>query len=355
MASDTSEKGFQADIINHLISTGYIKRNIYDYNTATCLDPGSTLKFIHATQAKEWIKFQRVYGNRAEEKFFKRLVLELQNKGTIHILRNGFKDAGVRFKLFYPKPNNNKNPDLFDKFDKNIFSVIDELEYQDKDNSNRLDLVIFINGIPILTIELKDTFSQGVENAIKQYKEDRNSRELIFRRCLVHFAMSDQKIFMATKLEDSKTRFLPFNKGLENPVVKNDYKTCYLYNNILQINQLSRLISNFIYIEKEDSKETPIFPRYHQLDCVNRILDKTEPGNNYLIEHSAGSGKTKTIAWLAHGLIKKFGSLDERIYDMVIVISDRRVIDKQLQEQVKAIEKVKGIVEVIENDSKQLG
>ncbi len=232
--------------------------------------------------------------------------------------------------------------------------MVDELEYQDKENGNRLDLAIFINGLPILTIELKDTFSQGVENAIKQYKEDRDSREQIFKRCLVHFAMSDEKIFMATKLEDGKTRFLPFNKGLENPIVKNDYKTCYLYNNILQINQLSRLISNFIYIEKDEDKEIPIFPRYHQLDCVNRVLANTEPGNNYLIEHSAGSGKTKTIAWLAHGLINKFDEEDERLYDMVIVISDRRVIDKQLQEQVKAIEKVKGIVEVIEKDSKQL-
>lgn len=232
--------------------------------------------------------------------------------------------------------------------------MVDELEYQDKENGNRLDLAIFINGLPILTIELKDTFSQGVENAIKQYREDRDSREQIFKRCLVHFAMSDEKIYMATKLEDGKTRFLPFNKGLENPIVKNDYKTCYLYNNILQINQLSRLISNFIYIEKDEDKEIPIFPRYHQLNCVNRVLANTEPGNNYLIEHSAGSGKTKTIAWLAHGLINKFDEEDERLYDMVIVISDRRVIDKQLQEQVKAIEKVKGIVEVIEKDSKQL-
>ncbi|WP_429224006.1 type I restriction endonuclease subunit R [Methanobacterium oryzae] len=340
--------------MNHLTSTGYTKRTTHNYNIATCLDPELTLKFILDTQEKEWKKYQRVYGDKAEEKFFKRLVLELQNKGTIHILRNGFKDSGSQFKLFYPKPNNNKNPDLFDKFDKNIFSVVDELEYQEKENGNRLDLVIFINGLPILTIELKDTFSQGVENAIKQYKEDRDSREQIFKRCLVHFAMSDEKIFMATKLEDGKTRFLPFNKGLENPIVKNDYKTCYLYNNILQINQLSRLISNFIYIEKDEDKEIPIFPRYHQLDCVNRVLANTEPGNNYLIEHSAGSGKTKTIAWLAHGLINKFDEEDERLYDMVIVISDRRVIDKQLQEQVKAIEKVKGIVEVIEKDSKQL-
>ncbi len=261
---------------------------------------------------------------------------------------------GCTFKLFYSKPNNNKNPDLFQKFEKNIFSVIDELEYEQKDPSNRLDLAIFINGLPVLTVELKDTFSQGVENAIKQYQKDRDPREKIFKRCLVHFAMSDEKIFMATKLEGDKTRFLPFNKGLDNPVVQNDYKTCYLYNDILQINKLSRLISNFIYIEEEDNKEIPIFPRYHQLDCVNRILADTNPGKNYLIQHSAGSGKTKTIAWLAHGLINRFDESDERLYDMVIVISDRRVIDQQLQDQVKAIEKIKGIVEVIEKDSKQL-
>ena len=191
-------------------------------------------------------------------------------------------------------------------------------------------------------------------NSIKKIE---TLEENIFNRCLVHFAMSNEKIFMTTKLEYQKTRFLPFNKGLKNPIVKNDYKTSYLYNDILQINKLSKLISNFIYMEKDEitNKETPIFPRYHQLDCVNLLLADCVPGNNYLIEHSAGSGKTKTIAWLAHGLLNKFNNLDERVYDMVIVVSDRRVIDKQLQEQVKAIEKVKGIVEIIDKNSKQLG
>ncbi|HJH27662.1 MAG TPA: type I restriction endonuclease subunit R, partial [Methanophagales archaeon] len=269
---------------------------------------------------------------------------------------NGFKDVGCHFELFYPKPNNKKNPDLFEKFEKNIFSVIDELEYEQKEDGKRLDLVISVNGLPIITIELKDTFSQGVEKAIKQYKEDRDPREKIFQRCFVHFAMSDEKIFMATKLEGWKTRFLPFNTGLENPDVKNDYKTSYLYNDILQINKLSKLISNFIYMEKnEDTRAVkPIFPRYHQLNCANLLLADAKPGKNYLIEHSNGSGKTKTIAWLSHGLINKFNSLDNRVYDMVIVVSDRRVIDKQLQNQVQSIEKVKGIVEKIEKHSEQL-
>jgi len=348
MVTNTSEKAFQNDIIAHLVSTGYHQRGNHNYNKASCLDPELTLKFILDTQEKEWKKFQRVYGDKAEHKFFYRLGNEIDKKGTINVLRNGFKDVGCQFKIFYPKPNNKKNPNLFENFEKNIFSIIDELEYQGREKGNRLDLVIFINGLPILTIELKDTFSQGVEKAIKQYKEDRNPKEKLFHNCFVHFAMSDEKIFLATKLEGWETRFLPFNKGLENPEVKNDYKTSFLYNDVLQINKLSKLINNFVYIEKEDNKEFPIFPRYHQLDCVNKLLEDAKPSKNYLIEHSAGSGKTKTIAWLSHGLINKFNRLDDRIYDMVIVISDRKVIDKQLQRQVQAIEKVKGIVDVID-------
>jgi type I restriction enzyme R subunit len=350
MTTDTSEKAFQNDIIAHLVSTGYHQRGNHNYNRASCIDPELTLQFIRDTQEREWRKFQRVYGEQAEQKFFYRLVSEIDKKGTITVLRNGFKDVGCQFELFYPKPNNRKNPDLFEQFEKNIFSVIDELEYEQKEDGKRLDLVISANGLPIITIELKDTFSQGVERAIKQYKEDRDPGEKIFQRCFVHFAMSDEKIFMATKLAGEQTRFLPFNKGLENPDVKTDYKTSYLYNDILQIHKLSKLISNFIYMEKnEDTRAVkPIFPRYHQLDCVNLLLADAEPGKNYLIEHSNGSGKTKTIAWLAHGLINKFDSLDNRVYDMVIVVSDRRVIDKQLQDQVKSIEKVKGTVEVID-------
>ncbi|MDO9537803.1 MAG: type I restriction endonuclease, partial [Thermoplasmata archaeon] len=305
-----------------------------------------------------WQKLDSIYKDQADEKFLVRLVKEIERKGTIHILRNGFKDVGCDFALFYPKPNNRKNPDLFEKFDKNIFSVVDELEYQNREMGNRLDIVIFINGLPILTIELKDTFSQGVEKAIEQYKNDRDPRELIFDRCLVHFAMSDEKAYMATRLEKEKTKFLPFNLGMDNPepMNENDYKTSYLYQEMLQINQLSKLVSNFIYMEKdkENNSERPIFPRFHQLDCVNNLLKDCNPGVNFLIQHSAGSGKTKTIAWLSHGLINRFDEADNRIYDMVIVVSDRRVIDKQLQDQIKQIEKVKGIVEVIDKNSEQL-
>ncbi len=356
MTTDTSEKAFQNDSIAHLISTGYLKRGTIKYQKNLCLDPELTLKFIQETQENQWKKYERMYKDQAEAKFLSRLVKEVEKKGTINILRNGFKDVGCQFTLFYPKPNTKLNPDLFVKYGQNIFSVIDELEYEDKEHGSRIDLVIFVNGLPILTIELKDTFSQGVERAINQYKTDRDPREPFFHRCLVHFAMSDEKIYMATKLAGYKTKFLPFNKNLENPEVPNDYKTAYLYNDILQKNKLSNLLSNFIHMEKNDKtgEEYPIFPRFHQLECVNNILDTVKPGNSYLVHHSAGSGKTKTIAWLSHGLIRKHNRLDKRIYDMVIVVSDRRVIDKQLQGQIKQIQKTKGIVEVIDKDSQQL-
>ena len=349
MSSDTSEKGFQQDFIDYLTGTGYVKRTTKDYDVVSCLDIELVLKFIHATQPKAWKKFAKINKSNPEAKFIASLMKQINKNGTIEVLRNGFRDI-AQFNLFYPMPNNNLNPELKAKFNQNIFSVVDELEYESKEHGNRLDLVIFINGIPISTIELKNTFSQGVENAVKQYRFTRDPREPLFKNCLVHFAMSDEKIYMATKLAGPQTKFLPFNKGIENPIVENHYKTSYLYTEILQKNQLSRLINNFIF--EEDG--TVIFPRFHQLDCVNTLLNKPVPGHNYLIQHSAGSGKTKTIAWLAHGLLSKFDNNNKRIYDMVIVISDRKVIDAQLQEQVKAIEKKQGVVEKIDKNSKQL-
>lgn len=350
MSSDTKEKDFQNHIVSYLVSHGYKHRGTDKYVSNVCLDVETVLSFVKNTQQKKWSKFVKIYGSKAESKFLRLLSNEIKSKGTIHVLREGIRDVGVHFKLFYSKPNNYLNPDLFKNYEENIFSVIDELEYQDKDNGNRLDLTVFINGLPVITVELKDTFSQGVECAVNQYKMDRDSREQLFKNCLVHFAMSDMKIFMTTKLQGVKTKFLPFNRGIDNPEIEDEYRTAYLYVTVLSKDNLSKLISNYIF--KED--DTYIFPRYHQLDCVNKLTESCVPGTNYLIMHSAGSGKTKTIAWLAHGLLKKFTSNDERVYDMVIVISDRKVIDKQLQDQVKSIEKNKGVVEVIDKDSKQL-
>jgi len=360
MSSDISEKDFQRYFYTYLVNTGYVKRTTKNYDVEYCLDAELVLKFVKSTQPKKWAKFARHNGGdepdtngkhytKSEVNFIESLVFEIKNRGTIDVLKNGFKDIS-NFKLFYSKPYNDLNPKQAKKFNQNIFSVVDELEYQNKKHGNRLDLVIFINGIPISTIELKDTFSQGVEKAMAQYMETRNPNEQLFKNCLVHFAMSDENIQMTTKLNGEDTKFLPFNKGIENPVVENDYKTSYMYTEILQKDQLSRLINNFIF--EEDGKV--IFPRFHQLDCVNCLLSNPKPGTNYLVQHSAGSGKTKTLSWLAHNLINKYDENNKRVYDMVIVISDRTVIDDQLQEQVKAIESTDDVVEVIDVNSKQL-
>ena len=357
MSTNTSERAYQQDIVDYLRSTGYKDRTIYNdkgkvelyskkshYNKSTCLDVKLTLKFIKETQPKAWKNFVRVYKDDAKVKFIDSLKRELDKKGTINVLRDGFRDVGTKIKMYYSKPNTNINENKNEKFSKNILSVIQEVDYQNTDKGNRVDLVIFLNGIPISTIELKDSFNQTVEDAIRQYENDRDPNETLFKQCLVHFAMSDEKIYMTTKLKGKDTEFLPFNKGLENPDIPGLYRTSYLYTDILQPNQLSNIITNFIFYEDD----ILIFPRYHQLDCVNMLVDIAHPGENYLIQHSAGSGKTKTIAWLAHRLKNLFDENGNRVYDLIIIISDRRVIDKQLQDQVLAIEKSKGSVTVID-------
>lgn len=360
MSTDTKEKAFQQDIVDYLESTGYVERSSEDYHVNSFLDVGLVLEFIKSSQPDDWEVFAN-HNSNPETTFIKTLCNKIRERGTIRVLREGINEMMVNFDLFYPKPNTSRNPNSEVEYNQNIFSVVQELEYEDKTNSNRLDLVIFINGIPISTIELKDTFTQGVEKAMDQYRNDRDPNEQLFKNCLVHFAMSDENIQMTTKLAGEKTRFLPFNKGITNPVVDCYYKTSYLYTEILQKNQLSRLINDFIFDEKIETKgkkkktdKVTIFPRFHQLDCVNTLLDNPQPGHNYLVQHSAGSGKTKTIAWLAHGLVNKFDENNKRVYDMIFVISDRKVIDKQLQDQVKAIEKKKDLVQKIEDNSKQL-
>ena len=186
MSTDTSEKAFQKDFYTYLENTGYIRRNSNDYTVGTCLDEDLVIEFVESTQSNQWNKFKNVHKENAKKDFIKSLSIAIANKGTIEVLRNGFHDIG-HFKLFFPKPSSYLNPDAVEKYNKNIFSVVDELKYEDKASSNRLDLVIFINGIPISTIELKDTFSQGVENAIKQYKTDRDPNEKLFKNSIIHF------------------------------------------------------------------------------------------------------------------------------------------------------------------------
>ncbi|MGO1372393.1 MAG: type I restriction endonuclease subunit R, partial [Senegalia sp. (in: firmicutes)] len=273
--------------------------------------------------------------------------------------------------LAYFKPPTTLNPDQFELYKKNILSVIEELNYIDE---KRIDLVLFLNGLPIITMELKNPFTgQDYKNAISQYKKDRNSKELLFRfkeRSIVNFALDTDQVYMATKLAQGKTYFLPFNKGNDggagNPEVFGKMKTYYLWEEVLRKDSLLEILEKFIYINKVEDikvngdvslKETVIFPRYHQLNCVREILDhvrKKGTGNKYLVQHSAGSGKTNSITWLTHRLASIHDEQNEVIFNGVIVVTDRTVLDEQLQSSIYQLEHKLGLVAKIDKDSSQL-
>jgi type I restriction enzyme, R subunit len=349
---------------------GYCKHLSEEYDKALCLIPEDVLNFIYATQPKEWEKFKKQHEGDARIPFLQRLASELRTRGTLHVLRKGIKANGCRFQLAYFVPSSGLNYDLLNLYGANLFSEVRQLHYSER-NNNSLDLVLFLNGLPIFTAELKNPFTgQNIENAIKQYRTDRDPREPLFAfgRCLVHFAVDPELVYMTSHLEGQNTIFLPFNKGKNggagNPPSWKGFATAYLWENIWARNSVLNLVQQFIQeIEEQDDKggktgkKSLIFPRYHQLDAVRRlVVDAREkgPGQRYLIQHSAGSGKSNSISWLAHQLSVLHDSLDRRVFDSIIVITDRRVLDKQLQQTVQQFEQTLGVVENIDKTSSQL-
>mgnify|MGYP001550211803 CR=1 FL=1 len=361
---------------------GYDKGASKDYDVEHALEPARVIKFIKETQEKVWNNLTAVHGDAAEELLIEGLVKELNTKGMLKVLRHGFKVYGKKFKVATFAPSNNKNPDNWLLFEKNVLSVTRQLYYSDE-NKNSLDMALFLNGLPIATLELKNQMSgQTVENAIIQYKEDRDHRELLFqfkKRTLVHFAVDTDLIFMTTRLSGNKTFFLPFNLGSDpsgkhcgagNPVAADGgHKTSYLWRNVLSRKSLMDILGRFMHLQVEDkriltdrgikkiTKETMIFPRYHQLDAVRKLVAHSclnGPGHNYLVKHSAGSGKSNSIAWLAHRLSSLHDEQDNKIFDSVVVITDRRVLDQQLQNTIYQFEHKQGVVEKIDEDTRQL-
>jgi len=280
MGEKVTEKKFEEHIEEHLLNSGYHKRRPEDYDKDLCLIPKEVIRFIQATQPNDYEKLQRQYGADTPNKLCYRLSKEIRNKGTLHVLRKGVKDRGATFKLAYYKPASGMNPEHRILYEKNRFSVVRQLRYSKK-TENSLDLAIFLNGIPIITAELKNSLTgQIVDDAIKQYQTDRDPREplFMFKRCLVHFAVGNEKVFMSTKLQGESTRFLPFNKDTENPVNPNGHKTAYLWEDILQPDTLLNLLNDYLHIhtktEKywdktrgviESTREVFVFPRYHQV------------------------------------------------------------------------------------------
>ncbi|HPQ44261.1 MAG TPA: type I restriction endonuclease [Syntrophales bacterium] len=370
-----TETSFESAIEGHLLTkAGYEKGNKDTFDPTRGFDTAVLLEFIQDTQPKEWAYLKNLQKDKAEATLLDDLcrALNSDHEGCLAVLRHGFKCFGKLFRVAYFAPASGLNPETQKLYETNRLTVTRQLPYSTAYH-NTLDLVLSLNGIPIITAELKNPMTgQTWRNAIEQYKRDRDPKDLIFqfkKRILVHFAIDPDEVYMTTRLSGNATRFLPFNlgngTGAGNPENKEGYKTAYLWEQIWQRDSILDILARFIHLQIEEKKvgtkkvkkETMIFPRYHQLDSVRKLVAKAKKqgaGRNYLIEHSAGSGKSNSIAWLAHRLSSLHNDNDEKIFDSVIVVTDRLVLDQQLQNTIYQFEHKSGVVQKIDIDSSQL-
>ena len=373
MNNITTENTFETAIVQSLIDNGgYAQENAADYSPELGIFKYEVLKFLQETQPENWKKISAIHGENVDNRIVQRIYKEMDLRGSLDVIRNGFTDYGVRFKLAFFKPETGFNPDTQKLYEQNRLRVIRQVYYSSK-NKNSVDIVLSLNGVPVATIELKNHFTgQSADNAKRQYDTSRDNRELLFafkKRAFVHFAVDDEEVFMTTKIDGKKTSWLPFNKGHNrgkgNPPNPDGYKTDYLWKEIFVKNSWLDIIQRFIHLQVEEieidgktfKKEKMIFPRFHQLDVVRKITADAKvsgAGKNYLIQHSAGSGKSNSIAWLAYRLSSLHNNEDERIFDSVIVVTDRRVLDQQLQNTIYQFEHKTGVVQKIDKNSKQL-
>lgn len=371
--SINTENTFESAIEYSLIEKGgYKKGNPLDYSPELGLFKYDVLKFLQETQADKWESISQIHGEHVNDRVIQRLIKEMDLRGSLDVLRNGFADYGIRFQMAYFKPASGLNPDALTLYNQNELKIYRQVYFSSK-NKKSVDIVLSINGIPVATAELKNQFTgQNITHAINQYETTRDNREWLFafkKRCLVHFAVDQDEVYMCTKLEGKNTYWLPFNKGFQhgkgNPPNKDGYRTSYLWENILVKDSWLEVIKNFIHLKKDEyisngktyTKEKMIFPRYHQLDVVRKLTADVlthGSGKNYLIQHSAGSGKSNSIAWLSYRLSSLHNLADKRVFDSIIVITDRRVLDKQLQDTIYQFEHKTGMVQKIDEDSNQL-
>ena len=359
--SGTREIHFEDTVFEYLSSSHlYIARKSEDFNLEYVLDKVLLEQFIREAQPDVWKKLEKEFPSNTIDAVANEFSKLRDKRGILNLIREGFVLQGANIKLIAFKPSSGLNPEHLRKYACNRFSIIRQVHYSSAWPDKSLDLVIGINGIPIITLELKNEFTgQNVTHAVEQYSKRRDAKDLFLKNCLVHFAVDNNTVLMTSKLENGNTRFLPFNRDTHNPIIPNKFASSYLWEEVLQADSLLEMLNNYIFYEEDEkTKEvTTIFPRYHQRDCVRSILADVKAkgtGHNYLIQHSAGSGKSKTIAWLAHQLSNIFADNQQPIFDSIIVITDRIVLDKQLQKQIKQFEKIKGAVRTITKGSKQL-
>ena len=360
---DVTEKRFEQDIEESLLTEGgYHKGNPSAFNREFGLDVETFVSFIKNSQPKKWERYTRIYGHDSEKEIISRFCREVKNNGLLHVMRKGFIDRGITFNVIFWKPETTLNTTTITQYNSNIFHCTRQLHYS-VSNENSIDIVLFINGIPVVSMELKCQFTgQDTTNAIKQYKFDRATKDAIFKHVFVHFAVDLTKVYMTTKLEGDKTYFLPFNQGSNgagnvggagNPINPDGYDTDYLWKKILHKDKLLEILQKYLHFDGENL----IFPRYHQLDVVTRLLADVKQngsGHNYLIQHSAGSGKSNSIAWLAHRLTGLHNDNNEKIFKSVIIVTDRKVLDNQLQDTVYQFDHVEGVVVKVDKNAQQL-
>ena len=365
--TDTSERGFQKFITNYLVTEQhFFETKPTEFDREFCINTKQVLAFIEATQKGAHEMIQK----KGERPFLVRLDEKIKELGVIEVLRKGVKHFDKTIELFYRKPSSSYNTKDAARYAANVFSVTQELKYS-LSHENRLDLTVFVNGIPVITCELKNPLSgQYVQNGIRQYQNDRDPKDKLFSfaRCMVHFAADTEQVFMCSELKGKESSFIPFNKGLNdgqatppfgagNPVNPRGLKTHYLWEEVLSKDSLANIIDKFASVIEETDEDTGrkkkkmIFPRYHQLTSVKLVLAHAKVqgiNQRYLIEHSAGSGKSKSIAWLSHqlhGLFDKSGTTN--IFDSVIVVTDRTILDKQLRDEITQFAPKQGIVAAI--------
>lgn len=370
-----TEEAFEIVVEGVLLANGYVSIASDRFDRASAIFPDTVLDFIRATQAKEWKALEALHGDKAGAQVLTDLVKWIDANGSLATLRHGFKCYGKTLRVATFKAAHDLNAELEARYAANVVSVTRQLRYS-LSNDNELDLVLSVNGIPVISVELKNAITGSTaEDAIRQYRRDRDPREPIFefkRRILAHFAVDTDAVFMTTRLAGPATHFLPFNRGNDGgagnpPDPKGrSYRTAYLWEEVLQRDSLLDLLARFIHLQMEEKrddagrkvkKETLIFPRFHQLEAVRELVARAKsegPGHNHLIEHSAGSGKSNTIGWLTHRLASLHDSANDRVFDSVIVITDRVVLDKQLQDTIYQFEHKHGVVQKIDDDSRQL-
>lgn len=367
---DTSEKRFEQDIETYFLNHGFRKVLPSTYDKEKMLFSDVLEEFVSTTQPKAWARYTKLYGASAVDKLTRRVNTAISESNVLDVLKKGIKDMGIEIKLCYFKPSSNLNQDLVKLYEGNICGITRQFPYS-KNNNNTIDTVLSINGIPLFSFELKDQLKgQDVNNAMRQWKEDRDPKEPIFKfgqRFLCYFAIDLYDAFMTTELKGEYTRFLPFNQGSNgagnpggkgNPKNDEGYPTSYIWERVFSVDSMIDLIAKFITITEEKEEKNGksyitkkiIFPRYHQYDVVKKILaDVKEKGAgvNYLIEHSAGSGKSNSIAWIAYRLASAFDNDDKYIFDSVIIVTNRIVLDSQLQDTINSFDHKAGLVECI--------